>query len=499
MNCSSLEAQAGPPTTASQAYNAIVFSLFVGGIAAQLAAFRRYKKRYERTRVRRVTVLAVYAVAFATYSCGAFLPHVVGLDAFPCWLTQLLVMEAAPLIGTAAVLRQTVFVMRSRLARVVALFAPDTMVSEDRITPTFALEALGSVVRALFDARFDTTVETAPVVARALRFVLSRVGLVSFAGLFLVPLTLVNVLVVATDPGSACYGCAPYQTFRGSTPVVGIVVACLGAPFFVLSASITARYASASDVYPDRWGFFAGEGKGMIVFMGAALICLLLAAFGVGADQLVKPDIGTMVGSLLGFGCFAVLPFAIAVRRGEPSLGAVAKELEPSGPSSSTSPAPHGHRDAAVASSPRATLSGAPSGAAASATVNGVRNVPHLAQLLTVPTTKRKLEAHLTSEWTSESLMFLEATGEWRATFFEAVPTARLARARKLVALYCRADSALEINVPHATRQGILVDLARAERDPTATRREMFDEARQDVALVLELGSVRRFLGHVDL
>ena len=95
--------------------------------------------------------------------------------------------------------------------------------------------------------------------------------------------------------------------------------------------------------------------------------------------------------------------------------------------------------------------------------------------------------------------MSLEATGQWRTTFFEAVPTARLARARKIIALYCRADSALEINVPHATRQGIQIDLARAERDPTTIRREMFDEARQEVARVLELGSVGRFLGHVDI
>ena len=113
-------------------------------------------------------------------------------------------------------------------------------------------------------------------------------------------------------------------------------------------------------------------------------------------------------------------------------------------------------------------------------------NAPKLHEIVSNEGLKAKFEKFLVTEFTQESLFFLYDTFEWRRTYYDVAPSARSARARRIVGAYVNPSGLYAINIPDARELQVRV---KQSEIPI----EIFDESRVEVARLLENGSVMRF------
>jgi len=98
-------------------------------------------------------------------------------------------------------------------------------------------------------------------------------------------------------------------------------------------------------------------------------------------------------------------------------------------------------------------------------------------------------EKHLAQEFGTESMFFLDDTAEWIHSYHDVPPALRLVRARKIFKTYVDHNSPFAINVPSHCSAALQHALHEAEVD-----RSVFDDARCEVARLLERGAVARFV-----
>jgi len=109
--------------------------------------------------------------------------------------------------------------------------------------------------------------------------------------------------------------------------------------------------------------------------------------------------------------------------------------------------------------------------------------------ILADPEVLDMFEKHLEHEFGIESMFFLEDTAQWIYTYHDVAPAVRLARARKIYKTYVDHNSPFAINVPSHLSLALQSALLGADVDPI-----MFDQARNEVARLLERGAVARFV-----
>ena len=112
-------------------------------------------------------------------------------------------------------------------------------------------------------------------------------------------------------------------------------------------------------------------------------------------------------------------------------------------------------------------------------------------QVLANPQLLRAFEEFLISELGVESLLFLQHTDQWKKTYYDITPSARLARGRRLYQTYIAPTGPLPVNVPSYVINNLesLVTEISLQDVPE----NIFDEAREEIEELLQAGAVARF------
>jgi hypothetical protein len=160
-----------------------------------------------------------------------------------------------------------------------------------------------------------------------------------------------------------------------------------------------------------------------------------------------------------------------------------------------------GNNTASVASVPQGIIAATPGSSTTSSLVGEYSSspspvdanvAPQLDSLLRRPGVADMFENHLISELGIESLNFLQDTSEWKLDFHDTAPTARLARAKRLVRSYVESDGLMAINIPGIMSEKIKKTILNAK--DTDLSDTVFDDARREISSLLEVGAVPRFL-----
>ena len=107
---------------------------------------------------------------------------------------------------------------------------------------------------------------------------------------------------------------------------------------------------------------------------------------------------------------------------------------------------------------------------------------------------RERFDKYVQSEFASETLAFLDAVATYRKSYFDVGPTARLARAKRIAQVYLEPGALQQVNVAAATVRKVKRALADATAHPTqSVSRDVFDEARMEIARILEDGPLTRF------
>ena len=394
-------------------------------------------------------------------------------------------------------------------------------------------------VTTVFDSDMRSLDAMTPAQARGTMRVLRYITRASGMGMVMtgltMPFAIANLSYVLTVPGAFCLGCMPLED-----PVILWVSVAEVLLTMVFSASMSCRLRGL----PDPWGIFF-ESYTATRFMAVAAVGAITMALAPRVPDAVPLDYTVMiaVGALGALAMMTGAQVAISVRlwaralalsggaggseAAADALGAGASPPSPGRPlrlTMSASPLRTSKSRGAGAGASSSHHSGEYSGEAESPPsaadvagskrglpakraskqaaavdagmrpVGDIRGAPHLASFLRNLDERRAFEAHLEAEWGAESLGFLTDTWAWKTSFSEIDARARVARARKIIRAYVRDHGVLSVNVSSAVQSRILAVAETADADPQAMRVEVFDEARHEVAHLLEVGAVARFM-----
>ena len=491
-----------PPTRATRDYYATLLGLQLASLALLTLHFRRTKNAFERTRVRRTAVLVLYGTSLAVgVGGGVFLPFVVGIDRFPCWLTHLLCLTLVPMMFVGSMFRNANFALRTRWARLASFLRAPTSIRHlddddaawiNDVPPPSAMQNLVYSLSALLSKDHDVPQSDLPRLRSALLFLKTKRGLLVFVTVTLAPLTLVNFLVVfVNNPHFACTGCVPLQHY----PII-LTMCAEALPSFVFALVVAERFSRV----PDPWVFFRVEARLVGVFILFGLVALIVLAAvppndpTTGIFTTPNTAILALVASTLAFASMSSLPFLTAVVNAEPRKGGrhrVAAVPRPKG----QSPAATVSKSATSGGAKRASLAPPPNSPpmlGSGDILDGIVGVPKLAAVLASPDDATALGNQLAAEWGQEALWFLEDAAQYRATFHDVSPPTRLARARKICRTYLDRGAMSEVNISASQRAAVVAHVAAAEADASRVSREAFDDVRQELAWVLENGAVTR-------
>jgi hypothetical protein len=117
---------------------------------------------------------------------------------------------------------------------------------------------------------------------------------------------------------------------------------------------------------------------------------------------------------------------------------------------------------------------------------------PHLDMILRRPAVAEMFENHLVSELGIESMNFLVDSSDWKTDFFDVAPTARLARARRIVKSYIETNGMMTINIPWAMADKLKREVLPVNENEL--KQVVFDDARREISTLLEMGAVKRFV-----
>ena len=102
---------------------------------------------------------------------------------------------------------------------------------------------------------------------------------------------------------------------------------------------------------------------------------------------------------------------------------------------------------------------------------------------------REAFEAHLTSEYGLESLLFLTDAQNWKNQFYDIAPSARKARAKRMVNIYIDEQGLLCVNIPSDMYTQIRQDISKPD-----VKESIFDDAIKEVEHLLTVGAVQRFV-----
>ena len=93
------------------------------------------------------------------------------------------------------------------------------------------------------------------------------------------------------------------------------------------------------------------------------------------------------------------------------------------------------------------------------------------------------------NEYGIESLLFLRDVKTWKDRYFDIAATARVSRAKRLIALYIEPDGLLTVNIPDRMTMSIKKKAAAGEFNI-----DIFDDAEAEIHHLLVIGACARYI-----
>jgi hypothetical protein len=488
-------------TFEEQVVAAVMVALVVVIMTANLLVFVYFKRNYARSRVRITIFIITYYFAVLSNAFGYALPVALGFSNFPCWVQFFLSAATLSLFNAANFTRNSAFMLMTKLSMATYEFGRIPLDETNRMEEELA--SLNSVQRFLKNVHhiwFGLRYIFVPNGVRhtpnrqdhirtlvCLRFITSHKGAFMFSLLCAFPYIILTVIVCLTVPAFAanCTGCAPDNDYTSFTIVSFGGALLLNAVFFVTKCRSL----------PDVWGVFA---EGRLSARGIILgyIGFLLTAF-TRVPYKYMFVILTSFGFCLGFFFASSYQILIAQSReatkvnsinGRPTQAPRSKSKRTRGSvGSDGTTTPNGSKVESMVENANALVS----------PVSDLKMFTRLNEILSSPELLRAFEYHLSTEFGSENLCFLQDVHEWRLAFRDVARTASLARARKICGTYISDKGLNQVNLPDDMREE-LVQKVNANTEDASTLAnsitiDIFDRARTEIANLLEKGAVMRF------
>jgi len=431
----------------------VLFWLSLVFYASSTAAFIYLAPAHERLRLRsRAVAMCVFLGAFAQLMIGPF-PNVVGVGNYPCWLGALSALFVVPFFGAVFLIRlSTLFYLsdfsnEAMAHRLQAAAAPRTSSLSEAALPDGggASEAVSSLALFASAARLLVLGQRDGDQARSLRasqWIVSREGVLWVLCVLFFPVVVVVAVIFALRPEyvAGCMACYLTLDITACIVVEGLVVIAAGAALF---RRLRGR--------ADAWGFRT-EVRIVGVFALLAVVFFVLS-------QALRDDSVTFDYGFLLVGAVWAM---VGVLQVLPVIQALFTDVH-------RRPVAHDH-DAATAA------------AAAAADYLVLQDV------ITSPATAGAFEERCRVEFTLESLWFLRDTQQFKDAFFNVSKDTRALRARRIVNLFVRPGALYEVNLPYKVIRDTV-----ARVDAGDVEMHVFDDARKEISLLLERGTLFRF------
>ena len=433
----------------------VLFWISLVYYVSSTAAFIYLAPAHERLRLRsRAVAVCVFLGAFAQLMIGPF-PNVVGVGNYPCWLGALSALVVVPFFGAVFLIRlSTLFYLSDfsteamahrhaaaaappRTSSLSEAAQPESSGAESASFSSLALFA--SAARLLVLGRRDGDKARS---LRASQWIVSRDGVLWVLCVLFFPVVVVVAVIFALSPEyvAGCMACYLTSAITACIVVEGLVVIAAGAALF--------HRLRGRD---DAWGFRT-EVRNVGVFAFLAVVFFVLS-------QALRDDSVTFDYGFLLVGAVWAM---VGVLQVLPVIQALFTDVH-------RRPVAHDH-DAATAA------------AAAAADYLVLQDV------ITSPATAGAFEERCRVEFTLESLWFLRDTQQFKDAFFNVSKDTRALRARRIVNLFVRPGALYEVNLPYKVIRDTV-----ARVDAGDVEMHVFDDARKEISLLLERGTLFRF------
>jgi hypothetical protein len=463
-------------------------SLLVATIAWCLictAVFWWNKYRYARMNVRSRLLQVFLSLAMVLFALGELLPR---LTIMPCWLVNMICLSIVPAFGGAQVCRFSTFINLTRLNHAIVKHGALITLDDEDFKETWMWRAktLWSAVFQLVRSSDALNIKASERLDtyRTLRFVVSPVGQFALFMLVFLPATVVNVIIVVTNPVNVdgCVGCVRTELllFEFMLPVGAFFLS------FGVLLSIKARN------FPDRWGLVR-EGRVSVLILGGSIVFYVLeAAVPIDPQSPFSFLILVCVFFLLTNSYITFVQVYLAMldaRRTVANANTTTNRRPSILGRGGISPSP-----AVVNSSPSSSSSSATAAAGTSIVADLKESARRLDEVLSNPVLMGMFEEFLAQEFSAENLMFLRDASKWTAQYFDIAADARVARLKHLVKLYIKSSSPLAINLPHDVSKPLLDYVENPNVAIVALNADVLLHARKEIASLLEKGPISRFL-----
>jgi hypothetical protein len=415
--------------------------------------------KYERLRIRPTSLVLMAAAGVVVQLVGPL--AILFGEAFPCWLGLLMLVMIIPLAGGAVSARLLVFYFLSKYAQAMRmaskqeaeLLLGSESVERDRAKqqPQPTHRGVVAVTRSLLGFACHRSTDAAALssadragLLTGLKFFASSRGHVAIVAMFTTPYLILVFCLFASDPAYLnCGGCTQTDVKVES---VLIALAGLAVAFGFFMGTITRKF-------PDQFGM-ATESRWIVL---CGLLAFVAYVADVLDDQVNSP-----------FDWMYVIAFAFWVLLACSTLVQVAIAK----------------RDAAE------QLRGRRGSRVQTTVVSQSQNIySSLDELLSNPAMTDAFLAYLEREFAVESMLFVQDTTRWRASYFDLGQASRVARARRIVAAYISSTALYQINISSEQRDQILDAVRRDDVD-----RNVFDATLDEMRRLLSHGPLPRFL-----
>lgn len=469
----------------------VTFIVVVSWVTFHLAVFLALKGNYARTKLRVAVYSVIYYMGIMSFTVGFVLPYVVGWDRYPCWLTYFLTCSCLAFFNATNFTRGTTFMLMTKLSyatfRHGRISIDITNEAEEKLAALGWFRRLreefswirfgfGFLYRADLVQKTDDKDEHLKTLL-ALKFITSIRGSLMFASFIMLPWFLLLIIVCISVPTyrNNCYGCAPDHD-----PLVYTIIS-LGAFVVGFAAVFAAHCRGLTDV----WGVFR-ESRLSAVGVVTSSIGFMIMCLGTFQGRYFFVIVAAMSWSI-GFSLTTSFQVFLGSRQRGSQVRGTKITSSPGSKRGRGANAKTGNKasqaESSVHDSILASFVGSPCA--------DLKGCSKLNEILADNEIRRTFEFHLSEEFGLENLSFLLDTQEWRMSFHDVSRSAALSRARKIFSTYVSNDGLYQINIAGHMSKELSNALAAGEDRLTAT---IFDKARTEIARLLEVGAVSRFI-----
>jgi len=492
-----LAEQASP----NRAFAVAVTAASLAASVPPLAAFLALKRDHDYLRLRPALVPVLFFLAQLVIIANTLVPSIVGVWRYPCAMLATGTVLLVPLCADGVFGWYAVLQLQRRFALAVWKYGRvGTGGSGDDVPGSTSTQGVNPLHAALESNLLSLRVMPEPdtfampeskraETLRVLKFLMTPRGQALFVVVRTVPFVLPLLLpVVINNPTvtSNCAGCASVDT-----GVYGVSLA-LSSMLIVTVTLVAARSLAARDPWNvQRDGMLTAPlALGMLWGYQASMI----KATPDGAFDVVAGAIAACLAAIAVL-LNTALPLAdtyVRIARAARAGGRI-KRRAPTHPRRRqlrVAAEGLGHSGAASASLVESSEKGSVTESPDEATV---LNLNSLDAVLNDSELGAAFELHMVAEFASENTAFLKDTRDWASSYSDAVPSARVARARRIVRAYLEDSSTLRVNVSQSVADATRRAVAAAADAPGTLSRDVFKEVRTEVLYMVAFGAFPRF------